>query len=76
MKENLHFKQLQLNYISNRKKKNEPIKLEIAFLGVYVVTKTDDKVYVLSIIKTNSYFLFVFSIVPKKVELFKISKLT
>ena len=48
MKENLHFKQLQLNYISNRKKKknNEPIKLEIAFLGVYVVTKTDDKVYV------------------------------
>ena len=77
MKENLHFKQLQLNYISNRKKKkNEPIKLEIAFLGVYVVTKTDDEVYVLSIININSYFSFVFSIVPKKVELFKISKVT
>ena len=76
MKENLHFKQSQLNYISNWKKKNEPIKLEIAFLGVYVVTKTDDEVYVLSIININSYFSFVFSIVPKKVELFKISKVT
>ena len=78
MKENLHFQQLQLNYISNRKKKkkNEPIKLEIACLGVHVVTKTDDEVYVLSIIKINSYFSFVFSIVPKKIELLKISKVT
>ena len=39
-----------------------------------MVAKIDDEVYVLSIIKIYSYFSFIFSVVPKKVELLKISK--
>ena len=76
MKENLHFKQLQLNYINNQKKKQkkEYIRLVRVSIGVDVVAKIDDEAYVLSIIKVNSYFSFAFSVVPKKVELLKISK--
>ena len=42
--------------------------------GVDVVAKTGDEIFVLSIIKIYSYFLFVFSVVPKKDELLKILK--
>ena len=41
-----------------------------------MVSKTDDEVYVSSTIKMYSYFSFVFSNVPKKVQLLKISKVT
>ena len=76
MKENLHFKQLQLNYINNQKQKQKKIyeRLVIVSIGVDVVAKIDDEVYVLSIIKVNSYFSLVFSVVLKKVELLKIWK--
>ena len=39
-----------------------------------MVAKTDDEIYVSSTIKMHSYFLFDTSIVPKKVQLLKISK--
>ena len=61
MKENLHFKQLRLNYINNQKwnnKKKEHIRLAIAFIGVDVIAKTDDGIYILSIIKIYSLHLF------------------
>ena len=61
MKENLHFKQLRLNYINNQKwnnKKKEHIRLVIAFIGVDVIAKTDDGIYILSIIKIYSFHLF------------------
>ena len=75
MKDNLHFKQLQLNYINNQKQKQkEYIRLVIGSIGVDVVVKIVDDIYVLIIIKIYSYFGFVFSIVPKKVDLLKISK--
>ena len=50
------------------------MKLVIVSTGVDVVAKIDDEVYVLSIIKIYCYFSFAFSVVPKKVELLKISK--
>ena len=72
MKENLHFKQLQLRYIHNQKQKNKKhIRLVIVSTGVDVVAKIVDEVYVLSVIKIYGYFSFVFSVVPKKVELLK-----
>ena len=75
MKDNLHFKQLQLNYINNQKQKQKEYKrLVIGSIGVDVVVKIVDDVYVLIIIKIYSYFGFVFSIVPKKLDLLKISK--
>ena len=40
------------------------------------VAKIDDEVYVFNIIKIYSYLSFVFFIVPKKVELMKVSKVT
>ena len=44
MKENLHFKQLQLNYINNhQKQKKEHIKLVVVTIGVHVVAKIDDE---------------------------------
>ena len=52
MKENLHFKQLPLNYTNNpQKQKKEHIKLVVVSTGVDVVAKIDDEVYVLSNIK-------------------------
>ena len=75
MKENLRFKQLQLNYINNHKTyKKEQLRLVISSIIVGKVAKTDDEIYVLSSIKRYSYFSFAFSTVPKKVELLKISK--
>ena len=48
--------------------------LVISSIRVSVVAKTDDEIYVLSTMKIYSYFLFVFCIVLKRVELLKISK--
>lgn len=43
-------------------------------MGVDAVTKIDDEIYVLGVIKIYSHFLFVVSVVLKKVELLKILK--
>ena len=61
-------------YKSNKKK--EHIRLVMVSTGVDVVAKTDDEVYVLSIIKIYSYFSFVFYIRLKKIEFLEISKVT
>ena len=75
LKENLRFKQLQLNYINSQKKQIEieRLRLVISSIRVGVVAKTDE-VYVSSTIKIYSYFSIVFSTVPKKVQLLKIPK--
>ena len=64
------------NKTKKEQTKNPPknIRLVIVSIGLDVVTKIDDEVYVLSIIKICSSFLFVYSVVPKKVELLKIPK--
>ena len=49
-------------------------RLVISSIRVGVVAKTDDEVYVSSIIIMCGYFSFVFSAVPKKVQLLKTSK--
>ena len=49
-------------------------RLLISSLRVSMAAKTDDEVYVSSTIKIYSYFSFIFSAVPKKVQLLKISK--
>ena len=68
----MHFKQSQLNYINSQKQnKKERIKLVIVSTGDDVVTKTDDEIYALSVIKIYSFYFFS---VPRKVELLKISK--
>ena len=54
--------------------RNHFSRLVISSIRVGVVAKTDDEVYVSSTIKMYSYFSFVFSTVPKKVQLLKISK--
>ena len=72
----MSFKQLRSNYLNSQKKQTEKecLRLEISSIRVGVLAKTDDEVYVSSTIKMYSYFLFVFSTVPKKVQLLKISK--
>ena len=52
LKENLSFKQLRLNYINNKKKQTEKerLRLVINSIRVGVVAKTDDEVYVSSIL--------------------------
>lgn len=45
-------------------------------MGVDAVTKIDDEIYVLGVIRIYSHFLFVVSVVLKKVELLKILKVT
>ena len=74
--EYLRFKQLRLNYINSQKKQTEKerLRLIISFIRVGEVAKTDDEFYISSTIKVYSYFLFVFSTVPKRVQLLKISK--
>ena len=68
----MYFKQSQLNYINSQKQnKKERIKLVIVSIGDDVVTKTDDEIYALSVIKIYSFYFFS---VPRKVELLKISK--
>ena len=54
------------------KTKKEHITLVIVFIRVDVVAKIVDKFYIL--IKIDGYFSFIFSVVSKKVELLKISK--
>ena len=58
-RKNLHFKQSQLNYTNNQKQKTELIKLLVVSIGVYLVTKTDDEVYVLSNIKIYCHCSFI-----------------
>ena len=72
MKENLRFKQSRLNYIN--KQKNNNMKLIKDSFEVGVFAKTDDEIFVLSIMKIFNYFSLVYSILPKKIELLKISK--
>ena len=55
------------------KTKKEHMILVIVFIGVDVLAKIVDEFYIL--IKIYSYFSFVFSVVSKKVELLKISKM-
>lgn len=43
-------------------------------MGVDAVTKIDDEIYVLGVIRIYGHFLFVVSVVLKKVELLKILK--
>ena len=76
LKETLRFKQLRLNYINSQKKQTEKerLRLVISSIRVGVIVKTDYEVYVSSTIKMYSYFSFVFSTVPKKVQLLKVSK--
>ena len=75
MKENLHFKQLQLKKTNKQNKKNKQhVRLVISSIREVVAVKTDDEVCVLSAIKIYSYFSSVFPTVPKKVELLKISE--
>ena len=57
------------------KTKEEYRRLVIVSIGVDVVAKINDEVYVLSIVKIYNYFSFVFSVVPKKVEFLKILKM-
>ena len=84
MKENLPFKQSQLNCINSQKQKRT-LKISLYWdrcvsvgvdvsIGVDVAVTTNDEVYVLSVIKIYSYFSFAFSVVPKKVELLKMLK--
>ena len=76
MKEYLHFKQSRFIYINNQKqqKKKEHTRLVIFSIEIDVVARSDDEIYVLSTIKIYSYFSFVFSVVAKKVESLKTSK--
>ena len=62
---------IELYKLPKTKTKKEHIRLVIASTGVDVIAKTDNQIYVLSIIKICSYFSFVFSVVLKKVELLK-----
>ena len=62
MNENLRFKQSRLNYKNNKKrnktnKKNEHMRLVIGIIGVGVVAKTDDEIYVPSTMKRYSYIV-------------------
>ena len=62
---------IELYKLPKTKTKKEHIRLVIASTGVDVIAKTDNQIYVLSIIKICSYFSFVFSVVLKRVELLK-----
>ena len=74
LEENLRFKQLRLNYKNSQKKQTYFSRLVSSSIRVGAVTETDDKFYVSSTIKMYSYFSYVFSTVPKKVQLLKILK--
>ena len=74
LKENLRYKQLRLNYKNSQKKQTYFSRLVTSSIRVGAVTKTDDEFYVSSTIKMYSYFSYVFSTVPKKVQLLKILK--
>ena len=56
MKENLHFRHSQLNYVNHlQTNKKEHIRLVIVYIGVDVVFNTNDKIYILSFIKVFSF---------------------
>ena len=76
LKQNLCSKQMRLNYVNSQNKETEKerLRLVISSIRVGVVAKTDDEVYVSSTTKMYRQFSFVFSTVPKKVQLLKISK--
>ena len=75
MKENLRFKQLQLNFTKNQKNtEKKHLRLLISSISVVLVAKTSYDISVLSTMKMYSCFLFTFCTVPKKVELLKVSK--
>ena len=57
-----------------KKQTKQNIRLAINSVRVGMVAKTNDGIYVLSAIKTYSYFSFIFSNMSKKVELLKILK--
>ena len=57
-----------------KKQTKQNIRLAINAVRVGMVAKTNDEIYVLSTIKTYSYFSFIFSNLSKKVELLKILK--
>ena len=73
MKENQHFRKFWLNYI-NKQKRQEYLRSVIRSIRVTAVAKTDDEIYILSTTKIYTYISFIFSTVPKKVELLKITK--
>ena len=54
--------------------KKEHRRLVTVFTGVNVGAKSDDEMYILSIMKIYSYFSFVLSFVPLKIELRETSK--
>ena len=58
--ENLHFKHSRLNYINNQKQKQKKAHKisDSLYWCLDVVAKTDDEIYVLSIIKVYSFDLF------------------
>ena len=53
--------------IAKKKPNKEHIRLLISSVRVSVVAKSDPEIYVLSTAKLYSYFLFAFSIKPKRV---------
>ena len=57
-----------------KKQTKQNIRLAINSVRVGMVAKTNDEIYVLSTIKTYSYFSFIFSNMSKKVELLKTLK--
>ena len=57
MKENLHFQQSRLNYTNNQKQKQKKDTV-IVSIGVDVVARTNEEIYVLSIIKIYSFHFF------------------
>ena len=57
-----------------KKQTKQNIRLAINSVRVGMVAKTNDEIYVLSTIKTYSYFSFIFCNLSKKVELLKILK--
>ena len=63
---------IELYKQAKTKTKKEHIRLVIVFIGVDVLAKIVDEFYTL--IEIYSYFSFAFSVVSKKVELLKISK--
>ena len=68
------FQTIAIELYKQPKETNRSYFSRISSIRVGVVAKTDDEVYVSSTIKLYSYFSFVFSTVPKKVQLLKISK--
>ena len=60
MKENPAFQTIAIELYkqAKAKSKKENARLVIVSIGVHIVAKTDDEVYVLSIIKIYSFYLF------------------